>query len=209
MNKLRFPNIASLMDAGEPVCVTFDEDTDGEPSDLLYCEMVHKAQHGESFSMSAQGCPVGAYVLGVSDDAPHEYYLKSGRYADMQTARRASGSLPRVVKTYRSIRIEPLSVNNGKFDVLILYLKPERAMRIVQAHSYASGARVVVDTLGAASVCGDCTALAIEKGLGLSFGCKGSRKHSGYGDDEVPLGIGVEFVETIEDGLGQIPETLE
>nr|QNO48067.1 hypothetical protein NLBKJNFB_00005 [Methanosarcinales archaeon ANME-2c ERB4] len=157
--------------------------------------------------MSAQGCPVGAYVLGVSDDAPHEYYLKSGRYVDMQAARRASDSLPRVVKPYRSIRIEPLSVNNGTFDVIILYLAPERAMRIVQAYSYASGARIVVDTLGAASVCGDCTALAIENGVGLSFGCKGSRKHSGYSDDEVPLGIGVKFVKTIEDGLGHIPET--
>ncbi|HJH29531.1 MAG TPA: protein clustered with O-phosphoseryl-tRNA(Cys) synthetase [Methanosarcinaceae archaeon] len=195
------------MDIGEPVCVTFDEHADGEPSDLLYCEITHKARHGESYSISAQGCPVGAYVLGVSDDTPHEYYLKSGRYIDMQTARRASGSLPRVVKPYRSIKIEPLSDNNGIFDVLILYLTPERAMRIIQAHSYASGARAVIDTLGAASVCVDCTALTIENGIGLSFGCKGSRKHSGYGDDEVPLGIGVEFVKMIEYGLGHIPET--
>lgn len=207
MNELRFPNITSLMDIGEPVCVTFDERAVGDPSDLLYCEMTHKARHGESFSVSAQGCPVGAYVLGVSDDSPHEYYFKSGRYIDMQAARRASGSLPRVVKPYRSIKIEPLSMNNGTFDVLILYLTPERAMRIVQAHSYASGARVVVDTLGAASVCGDCTALAIEKGIVLSFGCKGSRKHSEYKDDEVPLGIGVEFVEMVEEGLGEIPGT--
>ncbi len=203
------PNISSLMDIGEPVCVTFDEHADGEPSDLLYCEITHKARHGESFSVSAQGCPVGAYILGVSDDSPHEYYFKSGRYVDMQAARRASDSLPRVVKPYRSIKIEPLSMNKGKFNVLILYLTPERAMRIVQAHSYASGVRVVVDTLGAASVCGDCTALVIENGVGLSFGCKGSRKHSGYSDDEVPLGIGVEFIEKIEEGLGQIPNTLE
>ena len=197
------------MDIGEPVCVTFDKHADGEPSDLLYCEITHKARHGESYSISAQGCPVGAYVLGVSDDSPHEYYFKSGRYSDMQAARRASDSLPRVVKPYRSIKIEPLSMNNGTFDVLILYLTPERAMRIMQAYSYASGVRVVVDTLGAASVCGDCTALVIENGVGLSFGCKGSRKHSGYSDDEVPLGIGVEFIEKIEEGLGQIPNTLE
>ena len=209
MNELRFPNIAGLMDTGEPVCVTFAPFADGEPSDLLYCEMIHKARHGESFSVSAQACPVGAYVLGVSDDAPHDYYFKSGRYADMQTARRASGSLSGLKGSYRSIHIEPLSVNNGKFDVLILYLKPGQAMRIVQAYSYTSGARVIVDTLGAASVCGDCTALAIENGVGLSFGCKGSRKHSGYSDNEVPLGIGVKFVKTIEDGLSKIPNTLE
>ena len=201
------PNISSLMDIGEPVCVTFNERANSEPSDLLYCEMVHKARYGESFSVSTQSCPVGEYVLGVSDNTPHEYYLKSGRYIDIQTARRASESLPRVVKPYRSIKIEPLFENNGAFDALILYLKPERAMRIVQAYSYASGARVIADTLGAASVCGDCTALTIEKGLGLSFGCKGSRKHSGYSDDEMPLGIAAEFIENIENGLNNIPKT--
>ena len=197
------------MNIGEPVCVTFDMVAEGEPSDLLYCEMIHKARHGESFLVSAQGCPVGEYVLGVSNDAPQEYYFKSGRYIDIQTAQRASESLPRVVKPYRSIKIEPLSKNNGTFDLIVLYVTPERAMRVVQAYSYASGVRVVVDTLGAASVCGDCTAMAIEKGLGLSFGCKGSRKHSGYSNDEVPLGIGAEFVKMIEEGLGQIPNTLE
>ena len=204
-----FQNITSLMDIGEPVCVTFDERAEGEPSDLLYCEMIQKARHGESFSVSAQSCPVGAYVLGASYSAPHDYYLKSGRYFDMHAARRASESLPRVVKPYRSIRIEPLSKNNGTFDVLILYITPERAMRIVQAYSYSSGARVVVNTLGAASVCGDCTVLALDKGIGLSFGCKGSRKHSGYSDDEVPLGIGIKFVKMIENGLSKIPNTLE
>ncbi|MGP8322918.1 MAG: DUF169 domain-containing protein [Methanosarcinaceae archaeon] len=207
MSKFRIPNIISLMDVGEPVCVTFDECTNAELSDLLYCEMIQKARHGKCYHISAQGCPVGAYVLGVSNDAPHDYYLGSGRYADIRAAQRASASLPKIVMPYRSIRIEPLSVNEGIFDLLILYVTPERAMHIVQAYSYKSGARVVIDTLGAASVCGDCTALALEKGLGLSFGCKGSRKHSGYGDYEMPLGIGFDMVWMIEERLGRIPET--
>jgi len=146
-------------------------------------------------------------VLGVSDDAPHDYYLRSGRYINMQAAQRASGSLPKIVKPYRSIRIKPLSGNEEKFDVLILYVTPERAMRIVQAHSYTSGVRTVIDTLGAASVCGDCTALALEMGLGLSFGCKGSRKHSEYGDNEMPLGIRFDIVGKIEEELSRIPGT--
>ncbi|MGP8336990.1 MAG: DUF169 domain-containing protein [Methanosarcinaceae archaeon] len=207
MDKLVIPNIANLVGAGEPVCVTFDMQADAEPSNLLYCEMIRKARYGECFSVSVQGCPVGAYVLGVSDNAPHDYYLESGRYADMQAAQRASDSLPRFVKPYRSIRIESLFENEGTFDVLILYVKPEQAMRIVQAYSYTNGTRAIIDTLGAASVCGDCTVLAAEKGLGLSFGCKGSRKHSGYGDDEMPLGIGFDMVKTIENELGQIPQT--
>lgn len=80
-------------------------------------------------------------------------------------------------------------------------------MRIVQANSYAKGKRAKLDTLGAASVCGDCTTLALQEGLGLSFGCKGSRKHSGYEDFEVPLGIAFEKVKEIEDGLSRLPGT--
>lgn len=195
------------MDSGEPVCITFEDGISGEISNLLYCELVQKARYGESFCVAVQQCPVGAYVLGTSDNPPQDYYFRSGRYSNMEAARRASVSLPRVNRKYNSIRVEPLSKNKGKFDVLILYLKPESAMRIVQAHSYSDGTRVLIDTVGAASICGDCTVLPLERGLGLSFGCKGSRKHSGYQDIEVPVGIAFELVEKIEEGLDKIPPT--
>jgi uncharacterized protein (DUF169 family) len=61
--------------------------------------------------------------------------------------------------------------------------------------------------MGAASICGDCTVLALEKGISLSFGCKGSRKHSGYEDFEVPLGLSFEKAAEIEKGLSKLPET--
>jgi len=207
MSKLVIPNIAGLMDSGEPVCVTFEDRGAGERSNLLYCELVRKARYGRSFCVGMQRCPVGGYVFGTSEVPPHEYYLRSGRYLDMEAARRAAGSLPRVSRRYDSIRIEPLSENRGAFDILILFVIPERAMRIVQAHSYSEGAGVVIDTLGAASVCGDCTALVLERGLGMSFGCKGSRKHSGYPDSEVPVGMGFGMVKKVEEALGKIPAT--
>jgi uncharacterized protein (DUF169 family) len=208
MSKLVIPNIVGLMDSGEPVCITFEDSISGKISDLMYCELVQKARYGKSFCVTVQQCPVGAYVLGTSDNPPHDYYFRSGRYSNMEAASRASGSLPRFDRKYNSILIEPLSKNKGKFDVLILYVKPESAMRIVQAHSYSDGTRVLIDTVGAASICGDCTALPLERGLGLSFGCKGSRKHSGYQDIEVPAGIAFELVEKIEEGLEKIPPTL-
>jgi len=146
-------------------------------------------------------------VLGLSAEKPSAYYLKSGRYQDPQAADKAALALPRLEKKFRSVRIEPLSLNRGNFNVLILFLKPEKAMRIVQANAYAKGKRAKLDTMGAASVCGDCTVLALQEGLGLSFGCKGSRKHSGYEDFEVPLGIAFEKVKEIEDGLSRLPGT--
>ncbi len=178
-----------------------------EKSGFLFCELVQKARMGEKFRISGQSCSPGDYVLGLSEKSPAEYYLKSGRYRNMQAAEKAALSLPRFQRKFCSVLIEPLSLNRGNFDVLILFLKPEKAMRIVQANAYSEGTRTVTDTMGAASICGDCTVLALEKGMGLSFGCKGSRKHSGYEDFEVPLGIAFEKVKEIEEGLLKLPGT--
>lgn len=180
-----------------------------EKSGFLFCELVQKARMGEKFRISGQSCSPGDYVLGLSERSPAEYYLKSGRYRNKQAAEKAALSLPRLKKRFCSIVIEPLSLNKGNFDVLVLFLKPERAMRVVQANAFSSGRRTVMDTMGAASICGDCTVLALEQGMGLSFGCKGSRKHSGYKDFEVPLGISFEKVKEIEEGLSKLPETEE
>ncbi len=176
-------------------------------SGFLFCELVQKARMGEKFRISGQSCSPGDYVLGLSEKSPAEYYLRSGRYINKQAAEKAALSLPRLKRNFCSILIEPLSLNKGIFDVLILFLKPERAMRVVQANAYSGGKRTLIDTMGAASICGDCTVLALEQGIGLSFGCKGSRKHSEYRDFEVPLGIAFEKIEEIEEGLSKIPET--
>ncbi|MGB9133416.1 MAG: DUF169 domain-containing protein [Methanosarcina sp.] len=221
----RYPEISQLMESDEPVCVTFEtekltekeaEETveeeyekPPEKSDLLFCELVQKARIGEDFRISGQSCSPGDYVLGLSKESPAAYYLNSGRYGNAHAAEKAALSLPRLNKKFYSVRIEPLSLNKGNFDVLILFLKPEKAMRIVQASAYAEGKRAILDTMGTASICGDCTVIALKKGIGLSFGCKGSRKHSGYEDFEVPLGLSFEKVAEIENGLSKLPKTRE
>lgn len=178
-----------------------------EKSCLLFCELVQKARIGEEFLVSGQSCSPGDYVLGFSEKSPAAYYLNSGRYKDLKAAESAALSLPRLQKRFCFIRVEPLSLNKGSFDVLILFLKPEKAMRIVQASTYSEGKRAVLDTMGAASICGDCTVLAYRQGMGLSFGCKGSRKHSRYEDFEVPLGLSFEKTPEIEHALSKLPET--
>ncbi len=90
-----------------------------------------------------------------------------------------------------------------------MYLMPECVMRIIQALAYYYGKRVDMNTIGAASVCGDCTVHAYSKGFGFSFGRKGSRKHSGYPDHEVPVGIRFDLLDWIEQGLTMIPKTLD
>jgi uncharacterized protein (DUF169 family) len=97
----------------------------------------------------------------------------------------------------------------GDFNILILFLKPERAMRLIQTFTWSSGDPVEMRTGGIASVCSDCTAYPMQGKPGISLGCKGSRKHTGYADEEVVVGIPFVIAGEIEEALGKIPGTFE
>ncbi|MDD5616665.1 MAG: DUF169 domain-containing protein, partial [Candidatus Methanoperedens sp.] len=195
-----------LMDKGSPVSVLFTGEV-GSDSPLLYCEMIQKARYGESFQVRSQGCKAGAYVLGESGTSPEGYYFDSGRYKNRQAAKSAVSSLHRLEKRAGSIKMTPYS--GGDFDILILFLKPERAMRLIQAYTWARGDPAEIKTGGIASVCSDCTAYPMQGKPGISLGCKGSRKHTGYAGEEVVVGIPFEIAGEIEEALGKIPGTFE
>lgn len=199
-------HIPELMNKGKPVSVLFTEE-EGNDSDLLYCELIQKARYGESFLVKSQGCSVGAFVLGDTEISPEDYYFSSKRYDSRDAAKTAASGLCRLAKRERSIKITPYS--GGDFDVLLLFLKPERAMRLVQAYTYKSGCPVDIKTGGIASVCSDCTAYPLKGKLGISPGCKGSRKHSRYSDDELVVGIPFQLAREMDVALGKIPETVE
>ncbi|MDW7726287.1 MAG: DUF169 domain-containing protein [Candidatus Methanoperedens sp.] len=195
-------HIPALMCRGKPVSVVFTQEK-GEDTDMLYCEIIQKARFGESFLIHGQGCSVGAYVLGDSENQPGDYYYESGRYVDRTAAGKAAFSLHRLRKKHSAIRIAPYP--DRDFDILLLFLKPERAMRIIQALAYHDGKPVEFRTGGTASVCSECTACPVEGKTGISFGCKGSRKHSGYGDDELVVGIPFLLAWKLDEALGKIP----
>ena len=194
------------MEKGKPVSVLFTNE-EGEETLQLYCELVQKARFGESFLIKNQGCKVGEYVLGNTEITPLDYYYNSSRYQDKNAAKNAVASLYRLTKKGKSIRISPYSGED--FDILLLFLKPERAMRIIQAHAYHSGKPVEFKTGGIASICSDCTTYPLQGKLGISLGCKGSRKHGKYADDELVVGIPFQLAEEIDKALGTIPGTLE
>lgn len=194
------------MEKGTPVSVLFS-DEDGEVSPDLYCELIQRARYGESFLIKNQGCRIGAYVLGDSEITPLDYYYQSKRYSNKDAARTATENLCRITTKGRSIKITPFE--GEQFDILLLFLKPERAMRIVQALAYISGDHFEMRTGGIASICSDCTAYPFQGKIGISLGCKGSRKHSKYGDNEVVAGIPFKLAKELDEALGKIPGTYE
>jgi len=199
-------NIQELMDTGYPVAIRFVQDAASSQTEMLFCELVQNARNGDNVTFSKQGCPVGAYVLGRDALRPDDYYHRSGRYKDRATAVEAVNSLPRLVKQYSSIQLFPLTKSSDKYDILLLFLSPNKAMQIIQALSYHNGLPSEFKSGGTASICGDCTAAAENSHqLCISLGCKGSRKHSRYGDDEVIVGIPKKLIIPIQEGLEVIP----
>ncbi len=194
------------MEKGTPVSVVFS-DEEGEVSPYLYCELIQRARSGESFLIENQGCRVGAYVLGDTEITPLDYYYESKRYSNMDAARTATGNLCRITTKRRSLKIIPFT--GEKFDIMLLFLLPERAMRIVQALAYIWGEPFEMRTGGIASICNDCTAYPLQGKIGISLGCKGSRKHSKYGDDEVVVGIPFKLARELDETLGKIPGTIQ
>lgn len=199
-------NIIALMDRGYPVGVKFNQTGSASQTDRLFCELVQQARYGETISFSVQSCPVGAYVLGMDTTQPTDYYFSSGRYISKVAATRAVGSLSHLDILYNFVELFPVKEDNVNFDVMLLFLNPARAMRLVQAMSYHNGQPLVFSSSGTASVCGECTVTPFNtKRLCLSIGCKGSRKHSRYTEDEMIAGIPHILVNDINEGLASIP----
>jgi uncharacterized protein (DUF169 family) len=200
------PNILELMETGYPVAIRLVKDAASSQTDMLFCELVQSARNGDKITFSEQGCPVGAYVLGQNAPRPDDYYYRSGRYKDRESAVEAARSLPRLVKSFSSIQLFPLTKSSDRYDILLLFLSPNKAMQIIQALSYHTGLPSEFRTGGTASICGDCTAAAENSHqLCISLGCKGSRKHSRYGDNEVIVGIPENLIIPILEGLASIP----
>ncbi|MCK4937080.1 MAG: DUF169 domain-containing protein [Methanosarcinales archaeon] len=199
-------NITTLMDSGYPVGVKFTQTGPASQTDKLFCELIQQARNGENISFSQQGCPVGAYVLGRDTTPPDEYYFNSGRYSNKEAAAQAAEALPRLEAQYSLIQLFPLTEDTTDFDVMLLFLSPEKATRLVQAFSYHDGRPLTFTTGGTASICGDCTAAPATNGrICVSLGCKGSRKHSKYGEDELIAAIPFNLVKDIHEGLLAIP----
>ena len=199
-------NITELMDIGYPVGVKFIQIGPASRTKRLFCELIQQARKGEIVTFSTQGCPVGAYVLGKDAPLPDNYYFSSGRYSSLDAAARAAGALPRLEVPYSSIQLFPLTEDTTDFDVMLLFLTPEKATQLVQAFSYNDGRPLTFTTAGTASVCGDCTAAPANTGrLCVSLGCKGSRKHSKYGKDELIVAIPCNLISDIRKGLLAIP----
>lgn len=83
-------------------------------------------------------------------------------------------------------------------DMLISFIQPEAAMRLVQKWGDITGENLDFSVSSAMSVCGSVAAAAYMTGeIRCSFGCPEARNHGQIGRDRMIIGLPVEIAEKL------------
>lgn len=75
-------------------------------------------------------------------------------------------------------------------DVLVTYVRPEAAMRLVRAWETATGHSLHADISSIMAVCGNAVVKAYtSQSISISFGCPDSRQYGGIQPEEMVLAV--------------------
>ena len=169
---------------------------------IRHCERIFKAA-AEGVSCYAtvdeQQCQGGAAVLGLRD-LPEavktgKKYMSLGRFASLGSAKHEVDQIPMVDNIMEAVGYAPLKDAKFKADVIVLYAKPEQAMRVVQANGFILGKRFTSSFAGIQSMCADVVAQPfVNKEPNMSLGCDGSRKSTSIAPDELVIGLTAENI---------------
>lgn len=173
-----------------------------------HCEMVFEASEGKSCyaSLDEQLCRGGAAALGMCDFPEPvrtgEKYYALGRFASAGSAKHELDQVPKIDNIIDAVGYAPLKDAKFEADVIVMYLKPVQAMKLVQANGYVLGKRFNASFAGIQSLCADVVASPfINKEPNMSLGCSGSRKFTGFKPEEVVVGLTAENLGCILNSL--------
>jgi uncharacterized protein (DUF169 family) len=109
----------------------------------------------------------------------------------------------RIVKRTPHLATPPVAISYGVLDspdVVIGYIRPESAMKLVRLWQHIHGTSPLVRLSSFMAICGDIVVGAyVSNRLRVSFGCRDSREFGGVEDDRVVVGIPHVFLEPLLD----------
>jgi uncharacterized protein (DUF169 family) len=134
----------------EPIAIKYMTGVPPEVSPLngkmTLCEMLRKAQHGDSFYAGPENhtCDAGPYVLGQVEIKEQfingEWGAGLGVFLDPRAASRLYHYIPRIARNVvRYISLAPVSKLNFDLDVLIVFVRTSQAEIMLRAMSYKTG----------------------------------------------------------------------
>ena len=88
-------------------------------------------------------------------------------------------------KRYEAALFQSLATVEERPDVVVIYVNPAQAMRLIHAHTYDSGEKVSADTVAEAAVCSAIGFAASQQKPVIGFPRVGDRIFGGVSDDEL------------------------
>lgn len=175
---------------------------------LNVCQIISLARYylrSCFFTVEDTACIVGAVVLGLH---PIPETMKSGYIAlamrkDQDLARRFVESVPKInYGEVKAVACAPLHQTTLDPDQIIVYGNSVQAMRLIQAYLWDNAGRVQLSSGGEYGLCADVMAQSyITKELALGIPCVGERMTSMAGDDELSIGIPINALNSVLEGL--------
>ncbi|HWQ49555.1 MAG TPA: DUF169 domain-containing protein [Methanosarcina sp.] len=178
---------------------------------MTHCQFVDRVRTtGEEFYTLAedQMCKIGSGALGFNEIPPEvlsgESYYKGFKLFSAQ------GSASRTVKkipvlppnSTDAIIYSPLEKTSFVPDVIVVICNPKKAMLLTQAYVYKTGSRLETSFVGMQSLCSEGVVQTYKEGkVGIGLGCVGSRNNTSIEDEEMIMGISVEFLADVVSGL--------
>jgi uncharacterized protein (DUF169 family) len=181
---------------------------------MRHCQLVDRVRRtGEEFYTLGedQMCKGGAGAMGLGEMPPKVasgefYFNKLKQFSTQGAARR---TLERVTKlapnSTEAILYSPLEKATFTPDVVVVICTPKQVMLLTQAMMYKMGGRIEASFAGKQSLCSDAVVQAYKEGkVGVTVGCSGSRTYTKIADEEMIMGIPIEYLADVATGLKAI-----
>ncbi len=172
-----------------------------------YCMMIQKAMSGGHFKASAKNfaCRCAVETLGLDTEMEcvesGERYYSIKLYESRAVAKAVTKDISRIKQRIYGIEAGPLEEMDDA-DVVLFMVNAYQLMRVVEGYSYKYGIPKNLCMAGNQGVCADLTASPFEKNdLNFSVLCAGTRKMCGWQDDELGVGVPIQKLTPLVEGI--------
>lgn len=181
---------------------------------MRHCQMIDRVRKtGEEFyaMLEDETCKGGAAALGMGRMPPKVasgefYYETLKHFKTIDASRKTMEKVPKLEAETRIASIyAPLESATFMPDVVVIICTPKQVMLLTQAILYNEGGRLEAEFAGKQSLCSDAVAQPYLTGkMGITVGCSGSRTYTGIEESELTVGIPVNRLKDLIEGLRAI-----
>ncbi|MCQ2752027.1 MAG: DUF169 domain-containing protein [Coriobacteriales bacterium] len=182
------------------------------PNNMRFCEALMAARRGASILMPPHkhSCPDGTSIFGMTDVpkklATGEIYMLFHKLDNKEAAANMVRERPTLPKfSMRATYVAPLSKTVRKPEVVVFTGTREDMMWLTMSMSYYTGERFNYKVSGYNSMCVEAVLYPfLEKQANITLGCYGCRAASDIGEDMMFMGVPIEMMPTVVDGLKEL-----